>query len=406
MNDPQSIRDWVLAAEPSIVALLADLVRIDSTTGREGELAEFCARWLTERGIEAILHPCQGRHNALGVVGRGDDALVLSGHLDTVPADREVWSRDPHEPVVQDGKVYGLGTSDLKASIAGAYFAQLWLHEAGLELPGRVVSAFTIEEETTGIGTQEMLRWALDDGFLVPHRTVAVITEPTGLDELCTGNSGCLFASIGVTGLGGHGSRPHLARNPIPKLLAIVDGLGELAATWAEQYSDLDLAPPTLTPTVVRAGEVGRNNVIPDQASAVIDCRVPEALYAEDFAEFRRELDRWLDEFREDGYTLSWRVIVRREGQRIDPEHPIVQTALTTLASMGRSVDVRTTTAGNDAVFFGQVGIPAINKIGPGHPECAHRTDEFVRVENVLAGTEFFIRLALSWAERLDSTRS
>lgn len=399
-DEPDPVRAWVHRHEDEIVGLLADLVRVDSTTGREGPLADLCADWLERHGLAPRLHPCQGRHNVLGVAGAGDDALVFSGHLDTVPADRDVWSRDPHDPAIVDGKLFGLGASDLKASIAAVYFAQLFLVEHGIELPGRVVSAFTIEEETTGVGTRELLSWALAEGFLAPDRTVAVVTEPTGLTQLCTGNSGCLFASIGVRGRGGHGSRPHLARNPIAKLAEIVGALDELAARWADEYPDPVLAPPTLTPTALSGGDAARTNVIPDHANAIVDCRVPEALYAEDFAELRREVDRWLATFDEDGYAISWRVIVRREGHRIDPAHPLVETARAVLAAMGRDVEVGATTAGNDAVFFGQAGIPAINKIGPGHPECAHRTDEFVRIENVLAGTELYLRLALAWFGR------
>jgi len=65
------VRRWVEERAGEVERLLCDMIAIDSVTGREGPLAEFCAGWLRERGIAAILQPCKGRVNVIGVVRGG-----------------------------------------------------------------------------------------------------------------------------------------------------------------------------------------------------------------------------------------------------------------------------------------------------------------------------------------------
>ena len=389
------IRAWVEERRDAIVDLLCQMVAIDSVTGREGPMAEFCAGWLRAQGIEAILQPCKDRHNTIGVVGRGEPTLLISGHLDTVPPNEGAWTYGPWTPTVVDGKVYGLGTSDLHASIVGSYFASLYLRE--VDLPGRYVTVFTIEEETTGDGSIGFLEWAREQRFLDPASTGCVVTEPTGFEQVCLGNRGSSFVVVRVKGLGGHGSRPHLSRNPIPKLTEVLEGLRELEARWAERYPDAEFGPTTLTPTSFRAGDLDRTNVIPEVAQAVIDCRPTPTLYRDDLALFRSELAACLEGFEEPGFELSWRELYPREGHKLASDHPLARTVLQVVRDdLGlEGARFSYTPAGNDAVFFGLHGIPTVNKVGPGHPECAHRVDEYVTIENLLRGVEFFIHLGL-----------
>ncbi len=202
----KNVKEWVESRREEIVGFLCDLIAIDSVTGNEGPIAEFCGGWLRERGIEVILQAAKDRFNTIGVVGEGKDTLIYSGHLDTVPPNRGAWTYGPRKPAVADGKVFGLGASDMHASTVAAYFASLYLKDQ--KLPGRLASVFTIEEEATGDGTQLFLEWAEKEGFLDFSRTQCVVTEPTSLDHLCLGNRGSSFVIVRVNGLGGHGSRP------------------------------------------------------------------------------------------------------------------------------------------------------------------------------------------------------
>ena len=390
----ERVRAWVARREAEIVRLLCDMIAIDSVTGNEGPLAEFCAQWLREHDIEAILQPCKGRFNAIGVVGSGEKTLLLSGHLDTVPPNKGAWTYGPHTPTVADGRVWGLGASDLHASIAGAYFASLYLKE--LDLSGRYVTAFTIEEETTGDGTVGFLDWAGEEGFLDFSRTSAIVTEPTGLAQICLGNRGSSFVVIRVKGLGGHGSRPHLARNPVTKVMQIIERMRELEADWKERYPDPDFGFTTLTPTAINAGDLDRTNVIPETAEAVIDCRPTPAVYANDLAIFREGIDAVVAGCEEEGFEITWEDLYTREGQKLPADHPLAVMTLDVVRSdLGIPAELAVTPAGNDAVFLAKRGIPTINKVGPGHPELAHRVNENVSIENLLLGTELYIWLGL-----------
>ena len=398
MND--EIREWVNGRRGEIIDLLSQCIATDSVTGNEGPLAELCAEWLAAHGIEVIKQPCKGRNNILSVVGAGENALVLSGHLDTVPPNEGEWKHGPWEPVVEDGKLYGLGASDLHASMVGAYFASLFLKER--QLSGRLITAYTIEEETTGDGTRLMLDWAEETGFLDFKQTACVVTEPTGLDHLCLGNRASSFLVLTVKGLGGHGSRPHLAKNPLPYLMEVLAGLRQLEAAWGESSSDADFGKPTLTPTCVTAGDISRTNVIPEMARAVVDCRPTPRLWRNDLELFRSELAECLASFNRDGFELTWEELYPREGHKLDADHPLADHVLSTLRDdLGfNQAEYRYTPAGNDAVYFALKGVPTVNKVGPGHPECAHRVNEFVAVENVLLGVELYIRVALKHFEQ------
>jgi acetylornithine deacetylase/succinyl-diaminopimelate desuccinylase-like protein len=327
-------------------------------------------------------------------VGSGVDALIYSGHFDTVPPNLGQWTHGPHRPVVEDDKVFGLGASDMHASTVCAYFASLFLRE--VELPGRVITAFTIEEETTGDGTQIFLDRAEADGSLDFSRTSCVVTEPTGLDHFCLGNRGSSFVVIEVTGLGGHGSRPHLAHNPAVRAVEILGGIRELEARWREEHHDPEFGHPTLTVTAINSGDLERTNVIPSVAELVLDCRLTPALWADDLAPFREQLGSLLTSFADDHHRIEWRELYPREGHKLAADHPLVDTVTRALREdLGLEAEARYTPAGNDAVYFGMRGIPTINKVGPGLPECCHRVDEFVPVKNLLLGVELYIWIAL-----------
>ena len=146
-----------------VVALTADLVRIDSSNptlaphgAGESTIADYCAAWLSTRGFTTVrLESTPGRPSILATgAGRGGGrSIMLNGHLDTVSL--AGYDGDPLDPVIDDGRLHGRGSYDMKAGIAAMLVAAARAHHHPHR--GDVVLALVADEEDASIGTEEVL---------------------------------------------------------------------------------------------------------------------------------------------------------------------------------------------------------------------------------------------------------
>ena len=296
--------------------------------------------------------------------------LLLDTHLDTVPPG-EGWRREPFAATVEDGRVYGLGSNDAKASVAAMTAAFLAL--AGERLPFALGLALVEAEETRGTGTQRVLAELAARGRPLLG---AVIGEPTGLD-VAIAQKGLLLLELVARGDACHAAHAAAlgARNAA---VALARDLVTLA--------DAELAPPhpllgptTLQPTVVRAGEA--RNVVPGEARAVLDVRTtPAASHAAVAARVRSLVasevgvlsERLLPRQTAEG---SWLV---RAAQEARPRARLYGSP--TLSDMAYVA-----------------GVPAI-KVGPGASERSHTPNEWVDEEEIVDGAAFYVDLVRACA--------
>ena len=239
--------------DPEVVALAADLVRIDSSNptlapdgAGESAIADHCTAWLGTRGFTTTrLESTPGRPSVLATgAGRGGGrSVMLNGHLDTVSL--VGYDGDPLDPAIDDGRLHGRGSYDMKAGIAAMLVAAARVHRHPHR--GDVVLALVADEEDASIGTQEVLAHLRTAGIAVD---AAIVAEPTGLD-LVTCHKGFVWADVTLTGVAAHGSRPDLGVDAIVKAGAFLTGLDRLA-------SDLGTRPghPVLGAGSVHAGVV------------------------------------------------------------------------------------------------------------------------------------------------------
>lgn len=383
--------------EDSIAGFLASLISIDSRTGREGPLAVWLHERHAELGLESRLFPCGDRYNVVAWIGEGPETILFAGHLDTVPPDERAWTSPPLEPRIADGRMFGLGASDMKASIAAATHALLLLGED--PPPGRVATVWTVDEETTGAGTRRFVADALASGFLDPARTVCVVTEPSGLREIVLGSRGAVFPLLTIRGRSAHGSRPHLARSPIAAARRVLDAAQRIEREWRVRLASPPLAPPTLTPTVLRSGDPDAPNRVPAVARIGFDARLTPPLAADGFAPVRASFDRLVEELRAEGYEAEVELRYGRPGHLIAADHPLAVAALA-VAREDLGLDDAAfgyTRAANDACFFQQAGIDTLNKWGPGDPSEAHAADESVSLSRTVQAAAGYALLAQRW---------
>lgn len=356
----------MMLPEREILALHRAIIGIPSVSGDEAELAGFLEERLRQRGAPSI----RIGNSLLALHGQGP-VLLLDTHLDTVPP-APGWTRDPWQVETTDGRVTGLGANDAKASVAAMIAAYCAFSE--VELPFTLALTLVEGEETRGIGTQAILQELAKRGLEVE---AAVVGEPTGLDvavaqkglmvlELLARGDACHAAH--AASLGAVNAARQLARD-----LVALEGLDFGPAHPL-------LGPITVEPTQVRAGTA--RNVVPAEASAVLDVRTTPALSPEEIVHRIRE--RVGAEVR----VLSDRL--RPAGTPADAT--IVEAARRSLPA----AHIYGSPTLSDMAFFG--GTPAI-KCGPGRSERSHTADEFVLEEEILDGARFYTWLIGAYAE-------
>jgi acetylornithine deacetylase/succinyl-diaminopimelate desuccinylase-like protein len=311
----------------SAVALLQRLIRVDTVNppGNERSLQEELRGLLEEAGWECELHAAEPeRPNLVARLrGRGDgQTLALLGHVDTVRADPDEWSRDPWGGDVVDGWVWGRGALDMKGQVASELAACLELGRSGWRPEaGELLLVLTADEEAGGdLGARWLCEQRPDEvrSDIVVNEGGGVTISHDGrrLYTLSTGEKGIFRVRLSASGIAGHASLPKIGDNALLKLAPLVarlsdqpppeptpEGLEFLSALYGERFEGADgmreglrrlaadepllaafLAEPmmsvTVTPTKARAGE--KANVIPSRAEALLDCRVPPGLGEDD----------------------------------------------------------------------------------------------------------------------------
>lgn len=369
------------AAPASVVELAQALVRIPSVnpdgdpgTDRTGEeaCAEFVAEFLRSLGAEAALRPVHpGRPNVVGFFpSPGKPRLLLAPHTDTVSV--AGMTVDPFGGDLRDGKIHGRGASDTKGPMA----AMLWaLHESRDLLPRlthEVWFAGLMGEEAGQDGAKAL---AAEEEF-----AFVVVGEPTDLDVVYK-HKVDVTARITATGRSAHSSCPERGENAIIKLAAGLLSLQEALTASFAAIEDPVLGRPTFSIGTIRGGT--KFNIVPDHAEAVVDLRLLPAQWKDRGAESVFEVMRTACP----GLAVSR--IAGSEALDTDPSHPLV----------GKLIEAGGRPAGAawfcDAAIFSSRGTPAV-AVGPGSIAQAHTENEFIAVDDLEAGVDFFKRFLAS----------
>ncbi|HKZ08258.1 MAG TPA: M20/M25/M40 family metallo-hydrolase [Methylomirabilota bacterium] len=225
---PPELRQRVLARidDDEVVRLAKDLVRIPSFTTEETPCAEWLASYLTDQGLDVTLQEIEpGRKQAIGRLhGRGGGrSIMLNGHIDIDPL-ATGWTRDPFDPWIADGKLYGHGVYNMKGGVTACIMAALALQRAGVPLRGDVVLACVAAELNSGIGTLH----ALEHG----QRTdMAVVAEPYGARTILTKHTGTMDVVIHTLGRATHISKKEQGVDAIALMMRAVAALNAMPFT-------------------------------------------------------------------------------------------------------------------------------------------------------------------------------
>ncbi len=356
-----------------MLELLEDLVRTPSVNPTlapeesEGEaaVAERARSWFAARGIDAVLEEvAPGRPNLVAQVGadRGP-TLALCGHIDTVSAsDMEIA---PFEPRLENGRLFGRGSYDMKGGVAAAMAAAASLADAGLA--GRLQVALVVDEEHSSIGA---------DHFVAHHPEAdgCIITEPTE-GRLILTHKGFVWSEIVTRGVAAHGSRWDLGVSAIGKMGRVICELERLDREELRGREHPELGPASLHCALIEGG-AGISTYAPL-------CRLQverRTLPGESPQEVSLELERAIHNTGEEATVNTF---FHRTPLVCDPEAEVARCLREAAATVTGAQPVETGVAyWTDAAIFDAAGIPTLN-YGPAGAG-AHGAVEWVDLDSVV----------------------
>ena len=327
------------------------------------------------------------RENVVGRVGDGDGPDVhFTGHFDVVPAGED-WTHDPYDPTIEDGRLYGRGSSDMKSGIAASLFAGDALLATDA-VRGRLTQSMTCDEETggfTGLGH------LVDTGVLAPENTdYCIYTECFDSSRICIGHRGVLKFRVVTTGEKAHGSMAHDGANAVMAMNDFLTRIGEYRDRLHDRRTDLPVTPEAsrvadISATMIDAGY--SENVVPDRCTAKF-YRVlgPE----ESVADAREEIEALMAATEAaTGTATEYEEIMFAEPTAV-PDDGVAAT--TYLEEIGRFHDdpgVVVSPGSDDQRFVvNDAGIEECIVYGPGLLDQAHVADEYVPIEEVVTATK------------------
>lgn len=390
MSSPERLAAW-LSRLVRIPSVTPDQAGSRARTAGEGALAEQTARWFEAFGGE--VHRDEVLPGRPGIYalwrGRSDRWCGVDVHTDTVGV--EGMAGDPFSGRIADGRVYGRGAVDTKATLAVVLALLEAMHQrrahggpAGLE-PNLVIGA-TVDEEVGTRGAPAFAAWLRARQITLDELVVA---EPTGCAPV-HGHQGVLRLAFEVAGVAAHTARPSAGRNAITAAARLVLALEEEARRLLDRPASSPLGPPALTVTLIQGGS-GINQV-PDRCRVSLDRRIGTDEQAATVRTGLIDLAR-----RHCPHGVSVEVL-----REIDPFYQTPDTPwLRQLEAWSGAAPTLAPFCTN-AWAYGEVARQRVI-LGPGSIEQAHADEEWVAVSELAKLAEIYRRW-WGWRERAERT--
>lgn len=338
------------------VSLLSHLIATPSVSSDERRAADIMEEELTRCGFT----PHREANNvwAIGQCQREDrPTLLLNAHIDTVKPVAS-YTRNPYEPSLEDGTLYGLGSNDCGGGLVSLLqvFREL---SASERCPYNLVYLASAEEEVSG---KDGISRALP---LLPHVDVAIVGEPTGMQP-AVAEKGLMVVDITA-----HGKSGHAARNE--GVNAIYEALDDLCWIRFHRFDRVSqfLGPTKMQATVVNAGT--QHNVVPDECKIVVDVRTNELYTNEEV------FDIISSHCKSECRARSFRL----HSSRIDLNHPLVERCV----ALGLQPFGSPTLSDQALMPFASL------KLGPGQSARSHSADEYIKVSEIEHAIGLYLRL-------------
>ena len=416
MTDRQKVETYIDNHQQEAFDLLAKMVRQPSIREQEAGAQQVVIAKLQELGLEVdVWDPdieelkrnpffvstrteFTNSPNVVGILrGQGGGrSLILNGHIDVVPeGDVSKWKDHPFSGKMENGRMYGRGTTDMKGGNVAMIMAMESILRSGINLQGDVIFQSVIEEESGGAGTlAAVLRGHTADAAIIP--------EPTNL-KLFIKQQGSMWFRVTIEGTSAHGGTRYEGVSAIEKAWIAHQMILDLERERNARITD-PMYEKLPIPLPINVGTIHGGtwpSSVPDLVT--IEGRIgvgPEETIEEvkeELAESIRRLsnrDEWFADHpaKLEFFGAQW------IPNSVPVEHQIAGLVAENFEELfGESVTVEASPWGTDAGILGTVGgIPAI-VIGPGETSVAHYPNEYIELSKVIRVAKLFALTILKW---------
>lgn len=354
------------------INLLKELIATPSFSKEEDKTATLISHFLNERNIEhyRVKNNVWARNKFFD---KSKPSILLNSHHDTVKPNPQ-YTKDPFSPMIEDGKLFGLGSNDAGGCLVSLIAAFIFFYDKE-NLKYNIVLAATAEEEISGAGGIELLlnneefNQLTNNSFVQPfsnRKSCSIVGEPTQM-QMAVSERGLMVLDATVAGNAGHAARDE-GEN------AIMKAMKDLAWFQSFQFPKVSesLGPVKMNVTVIET-ENKAHNVVPAVCRFVVDIRINDVYTHEEVLAIIKENVQCEVKPRS----------MRMRSSMIKKTHPLVMAGL----SMGKTMYGSPT--GSDKAFM---PFPAL-KMGPGDSARSHSADEFIYISEINEGIELYIQL-------------
>ncbi|UQS83691.1 ArgE/DapE family deacylase [Bombilactobacillus thymidiniphilus] len=267
--------------------ILQKLISIPSVNDHEKQVAEYLQSLLQTVGINSEILPLDGdRANLVAEIGSGKPVLAVTGHMDVVDVERENWQTDPFELTQKGDRLYGRGSTDMKAGLAALVITLMELKEQQVPLNGTVRLLATAGEEVGQQGAQKLF----EAGYMNDVDTL-LVAEPSGF-RVPYASKGELDLHIKSRGKAAHSSMPKLGNNAVEHLINVLNNIKESMQQAIDDATNEVLGDTVFNIDTFHGGS--QDNAIPGFAEAVLNIRtIPELDNQKILAIIQQQIDQY-----------------------------------------------------------------------------------------------------------------
>jgi len=362
-----------MITEDDVIPILQELIQIktENPPGYTLKAADYVKNLLEDNGIETKLHRyAEGRANVIAQYGDSKETVILTGHLDTVPAgDETKWKYPPFGAEEHEGRIYGRGSTDMKGADAAFIAILIALKRNNVKLRKKIIFLGTSDEEIGMDGSAA----AKEEGIMEGCEFV-LIGEPTEL-QVGIAEKGTFWVKVKVYGKSAHGSTPHLGINAIEGASTLIPRMKEIVP---------DLNHDIMGRSTLNIGKISGGtliNVVPEYCEFRCDYRLVVDSLRE---EIKSKLKQLIEDFNAQGLARAEIEIVHEiPAIELNREDKIIKVLKNKAAKMGKEKIIGLN-YGTDGAMLVPENEAAFVIMGPGKLDQLHVTDEYTEKQEVI----------------------